>query len=129
MKMGVNGTFHNIEAGVVVGQVVDIEDAEAERYIALGYAEAVKPGRLSEEHAVAALSNEERAVLSTEIVGASSKPIPQPRAPRPPQVELPKSNPELPNKAKSEPKAESEPKPKPEPPVKRAPGRPARKPR
>lgn len=88
MKMSVAGTFHNIDAGVVVGQVVDIDDAEAARYVALGYAEAVKPGRLSEEHAIAALSNEERAVLSTEIVGASDKPVPQPKAPRPPKVEV-----------------------------------------
>lgn len=77
-KIGVSGTVHNREGGVKVGDVMDLEDAEGERYIRLGYAEAVKPGgKLSEEHAVAAFSNEERAILDTEIVGATNKPIPQ----------------------------------------------------
>jgi hypothetical protein len=117
MKISIAGTFHGMVEGVTVGQVVDVQpDAEAERYIKLGYAELANQGRRSEEHALADMSNEERAVLSTEIVGASSKPVPQPRAPRPPRVE---------------PEPEVEPKPKPvygktNPPdeVKRRPGRP-----
>ena len=103
MKMSVFGTFHNLDGGVKVGQVVDIDDAEAERYIALGYAEAANQGRRSEEHAVAEFSEEERAVLSTEVVGASQKVIPQPRHPKPePQAEpevAPKRGPGRPPKS------------------------------
>lgn len=76
LKISVSGTFHNIDGGVVVGQVVEVPDAEGERYIALGYAEAVKGGKLSEEHAVANFSKEERAVLDTDVVGASHGAVP-----------------------------------------------------
>ena len=88
MKMSVAGTFHNLLEGVSVGQIVDVDDENGQRYIDLGYAElANQTGKASKvEHAVQ-LSNEERAVLDTEVVGASSKPVPQPRAPRPPKVE------------------------------------------
>ena len=111
MKMSIAGTFWNDPEGVVVGQVVDIpNDVEAQRMIDLGYAEMANQGRRTEEHAVQEFSHEERAVLDTEIVGASTKPIPQPRAPRPPKVE-----------PEPEPKVEDKPKPGP---AKRSPGRP-----
>lgn len=103
MKMTVQGTFHNIDGGVKVGDVVDIDDAEAERYIALGYAEKANQGGRTEEHAVQQFSEEERAVLATEVVGATHKAVPQPRV-------------------KAEPKPETEA----EQPVKRGPGRPAK---
>lgn len=41
MKIAVLGSFHNIDSGVKVGQVVDIDDENALRYINLRYAEAV----------------------------------------------------------------------------------------
>jgi hypothetical protein len=101
MKISINGTFHNIDGGVKVGDVVDIDEQSAANYVASGYAEAIKPGgQLSEEHAVQQFSDEERAVLDTEIIGASNKPIPQPRTPRPPKVEPePEPEPELEPKA------------------------------
>lgn len=109
-KMSIAGSVHNDPEGVTVGQVTDIQpDAEAERYIKLGYAELANQGRRSEEHAVQSFSNEERAVLDTDIVGASDKAVPQPRAPRPP-------------KAESEPEPKSEEKPAES--AKRGPGRP-----
>lgn len=41
MRIAVLGSFHNMDSGVEVGQVVDIDDESALRYINLGYAEAV----------------------------------------------------------------------------------------
>lgn len=35
----VAGTFHNVDGGVAIGEVVDVDDAEAKRYIDLGQAE------------------------------------------------------------------------------------------
>lgn len=90
LKITVAGTFHNLVEGVKVGDVVDIDDAEAERYIKLGYAELANQGRV--EHAVPK-SREERAVLDTEIVGASSKAVPQPRPPKPEPKPEPKVGP------------------------------------
>lgn len=87
MKIGISGTFHNIEQGVKVGDVVEVDDLSGANYIASGYAEAA-PAR-GVEHAVTEPSNEERAILSTEIIGASEKAVPQPRAPRPPKVQEP----------------------------------------
>lgn len=90
MKVSISGTFHNIDGGVRIGDVVDIDDQSAANYMEAGYAEAVNQDRRSfpEEHAVQGFSKEERAVLDTEIIGAaSSRPIPQPRAPRPPKAE------------------------------------------
>lgn len=49
MKTGVTGTFHHIEGGVQVGQVVDVDDASAASYITSGLAEDAKN---VEEHAV-----------------------------------------------------------------------------
>lgn len=86
-KISVAGTVHNVDGGVTVGDVMEVDDSEAERYIALGYAEAANQGRRSEEHAVQEFSKEERAVLDKEIIGASHGAVPQPRTPRPPQVE------------------------------------------
>jgi hypothetical protein len=37
----ITGSFHNIDAGVVRGQVVDVEDVHALRYINAGLAERV----------------------------------------------------------------------------------------
>lgn len=85
MKLSVAGSFHNIDAGVKVGDVVDIEDAEAHRYVALGYAEAVvedkpkRPPEVKEERAVAPKA--ETAVTKTDVV---EKPAPKPAAPRGP---------------------------------------------
>lgn len=107
-KISLSGTVYNRDGGVKPGDVMEVDDAEAERVIALGQAEEVKPGRKSVEHAVADLSTEERAVLDTGFIGASDKVIPQPRAPRPP-------------KAEPEPEVAVEPEPKP---AKRGPGRP-----
>jgi hypothetical protein len=49
LRQPVTGTFHHIEGGVEVGQVVDVDDANAARYIKSGLAELVKD---VEEHAV-----------------------------------------------------------------------------
>lgn len=39
MKRDINGSFHNITCGVKAGDVVDcVDDANAARYIELGYA-------------------------------------------------------------------------------------------
>lgn len=52
MKISVAGTFHNLTDGVQAGDIVEVDDgdADAERYIKLGYAEAVEEPR--EERAV-----------------------------------------------------------------------------
>lgn len=121
-KVSISGTVYNHDGGVKPGDVMEISDAEADRVIALGQAEAVKPGgKLSEEHAVAAFSDEERAVLDRKIVGASAKPIPQPRAPKSEPEDLPLLKAE--SGLKSEPKSSETHSPKSEPP-KRGPGRP-----
>lgn len=42
MLHGISGSFHGIDEGVAVGQVIDLEpEEEAKRYIKLGLAEAV----------------------------------------------------------------------------------------
>jgi hypothetical protein len=92
LKISIAGTFHGIDGGVKVGDVVEVDDMSGANYVASGYAEEVKPGRRSEEHALADMSAEEHAVLATEIIGASNKPVPQSRAPRPPKAE-PKAEP------------------------------------
>lgn len=51
MRLAVEGGFHNIDAGVKVGDVVEVDDVEGARYCALGYAERVVEAK--EERAVA----------------------------------------------------------------------------
>lgn len=40
MKAQITGTFHNRDGGVEVGDIVDVEDVHAARYITSGLAEA-----------------------------------------------------------------------------------------
>lgn len=51
MKIPVNGVFHNLVEGVRVGDIVDVDDDNGARYIALGYAELAD--QRGEEHATA----------------------------------------------------------------------------
>ncbi len=65
LKYAVTGTFHNMD-GLRYGDVVEIDDGDAERYIRQGFAEAVadKPAaeKPVQEHAVATSDTEEHAV-------------------------------------------------------------------
>lgn len=60
MLIDVSGTFHNIDAGVCRGDVVDVDDATAERYVQHGIAELLDVG--GEESAVLDASGAESAV-------------------------------------------------------------------
>jgi hypothetical protein len=62
MRIDVAGAFHNVDAGVKRGDIVDVDDASAARYIALGYAEPV------DDH-----PGEEAAVLEPETESAVAK--------------------------------------------------------
>jgi hypothetical protein len=46
MRIPVHGTFHNILEGVKRGDIVDIDDDNARRYCALGYAQEDLKGDL-----------------------------------------------------------------------------------
>lgn len=61
LKQGVTGTFHNIDGGVEVGQVVDVDDVSAARYVKSGLAELVG-------------DTVENAVIDTEVESAVVKP-------------------------------------------------------
>lgn len=61
MKVSVAGTFHNLPEGVQRGDVVDIDDVEAARYIMLGYAE--RADQRGEEHATVRSAGVEHAVM------------------------------------------------------------------
>lgn len=61
MKQGVTGTFHSIDGGVEPGQVVDVDDVSAARYVKSGLAELIG-------------GTEENAVIDTEVESAVAKP-------------------------------------------------------
>jgi hypothetical protein len=63
MKETVTGAFHNIDGGVERGQVVDVEDVHALRYIAAGRAERVGKEPAEEESAVVEPEKVESAVV------------------------------------------------------------------
>jgi hypothetical protein len=46
MKVDVHGTFHNMPGGARRGDIVDIDDDNALRYCALGYAQPDLKGEL-----------------------------------------------------------------------------------
>lgn len=60
MLIDVSGTFHNIDAGVRRGDIVDVDDATAARYVQHGIAEHVDAG--GEESAVLDAPGAESAV-------------------------------------------------------------------
>lgn len=64
MKRAVLGTFHDMPEGVAIGQVVDIPDAEAKRYIATDLAEPAKGSKT--ETATASDADVETAALDDE---------------------------------------------------------------
>jgi hypothetical protein len=70
MLMTVAGAFHNIEGGVKLGDVVDVEAAEARRYCALGYAEMVGG---DEEHAFVVIRGEQ-ATMPRHLEGQKGEP-------------------------------------------------------
>lgn len=65
MKISVSGTFHGNPEGVRVGDIVEVDDQNAARYISLGYAE--KADQRGEEHAIASSIREERAVIERSV--------------------------------------------------------------
>jgi hypothetical protein len=56
----ITGSFHGVDGGVARGQVVDVDDVSAARYVKSGVAELVKGG---EEHAVIDDTGVESAVV------------------------------------------------------------------
>jgi hypothetical protein len=55
MKLDIHGMFHNMPAGVRRGDIVDIDDDNAARYCALGYAQPDLKGELGPAHLPAPL--------------------------------------------------------------------------
>lgn len=59
----ITGTFHNIDGGLEVGDVVDVDDASAARYVKSALAERVGKQPAEEESAVVEPENVESAVV------------------------------------------------------------------
>lgn len=78
MKVSVAGTFHNLPEGVQRGDVVDIDDVEAARYIMLGYAE--RADQRGEEHATVRSVAVEHAVMP-KVVEPEPELDPEPEKP------------------------------------------------
>ena len=81
MKIPVSGTFHNIDGGVAVGDVVEVDDDNGARYCWLGYAEKVtkKPDpepEPVEEHATLPEPVAETATLPRRGPGRPPKGVP-----------------------------------------------------
>lgn len=73
MKEQITGAFHNRDGGVEVGEIVDVEDVHALRYINAGRAERVGKEPAKEESAVVESENVESAVVKRTTRGRAKK--------------------------------------------------------
>lgn len=73
MLIDVSGTFHNIDAGVRRGDVVDVDDATGARYMQHGIAEHFDTDTGGEESAVLDTAGAESAVVPPKRRGGRPK--------------------------------------------------------
>jgi hypothetical protein len=72
MRQTITGTFHNIDAGVARGDIVDIDNDNANRYIKLGLAEPLDKPPV-EEHTTITSETVETAVPKPKTAGGRSR--------------------------------------------------------